>query len=167
MGLWIVLAVLALCTLGGYLGKKAKRNQIRRENGGAWVANDAKWADKPEFGKYEDYVIVVKDPDEYISALVNDQGKHVTGKKFQDYKHISENFDFEELTITTYGIYVDDEYVDKFFFYCGGASNSKSAPRGYRLESSAQGKPKNFCPYCGSQLDGDFKHCPKCGKALG
>lgn len=133
MRIFIILFIIAII---GFLARIVKRNKKRNELGtSVFTGNEAKYVNDPRFGRDKDFAIVVKNPDVYLQSLVTEDGKHITWKFFQEFKTNSENYDSEQLTITAFGIFVDEEYTDKFYFYCGGLENSKNAPSGYRVET--------------------------------
>ena len=172
-----IIIIALIVSVVGYAIKKHKRNKIRATRGTAYVPDDSRWATNEfQFGRHQSYPIVGNDPDEYFGNLVNEAGQHITWSKQPEYKEISENFDFEELVITPYIIYVEGKPDGKLFFHRCEVPNSKNTPKGYKLINSDDDKSKNtredrgsmkFCPYCGFELKIDAKYCPKCGKELG
>lgn len=132
-----IIIIALIVSVVGYALKKRKRNKIRAERGSAYVPDDSRWATNEfQFGRHQSYPIVGNDPDKYFGSLVNEGGQHITWSKQPEYKEISENFDYEELVITPYIIYVDGKPDGKMFFHCCDVPNSKNTPKGYKLISS-------------------------------
>ncbi|MCI7145939.1 MAG: zinc-ribbon domain-containing protein [Clostridiales bacterium] len=165
-----ILIIVGTIVFLGYLTNLIMRRKNRIERGGAeYIADDSRWAgDRKNFGRNKEYAIVVSNPETYMDSLVDEKGRHVTWKKFQEFDVTAENYEYETLTIAAYGIFAGDEYLDKLYFYCGGLRNSRNVPDGYRIEKPSKpgSTQMNFCPYCGKELEEGIYFCTHCGKQI-
>jgi hypothetical protein len=75
---------------------------------------------------------------------------------FYNYKNATGSNRFSTFDITS-----DDEETDPLNELFG-----KSKYHDIKISDKIESDASNFCPYCGTKTDDDFKFCRKCGKSL-